>query len=125
MIPLNVMFAIEEIHCAKEVEVGAKCTLAAGGTVLMLNDNGWLIAHRPARLAGAQAPVQVFAIHKKALVEQSDSLDHLAPNEHACAADGVNFDRLIGVDKREVIAPESPAPGEQPTQSRQAIERHG
>jgi hypothetical protein len=39
MIPLNVMLAIEEIHCAKEVHVGAKSALSTCSAMLMVHDD--------------------------------------------------------------------------------------
>src|SRR6476659_6757232 len=117
MIPLNVVFSIEEVHCAKEVHVCAQRALSTGSPVLMLHDNRGLIANGPTRLPRAQAPVEVLTIHKETLVEQSDLLDHLAAYQQARTAHRVDFDRHLGIDERQVVASEARAGGQHSTEA--------
>src|SRR5579872_3145954 len=117
MVSVDVVLPVEQVHCAKEVDVGAQRPLAARRTVLVLDHHRRLITDREARLSGAFTPVKVLTIHKEALVQQPDAVNDAAPHQHARAAYTVYLNRQIGIDKGQVVPSETRAVGAQSAQA--------
>src|SRR6267378_798224 len=92
--------------------------------MLMLYDDTRLIADGPAHLSCAQAPVEVFTVHKEALVEQTNAVDDRASNQHARPADRVDFDGPVRIDVGQVVAAKARAVGKRSAETRDAIEGH-
>src|SRR5690349_20847750 len=124
MVPAGVVLSVEEVHGAEEVVGRAQNALSAGGAVLMPDDGGRLIAHRPARLPGAQAPVQVLAVHEEALVERTDLALRDAPDQQTGAAHRVHLEWAVRVDERQVVATEDTTAWEEPAEATQPKQRH-
>src|SRR5579859_3741323 len=122
VIPAEVVLAIEQIHCAEEVVRRPQGALATRCAMLMLDDDTGLITDGPADLPRTQAPVNVFTIHKEALVEQTHARDDRLPHHQARATNRVDFDGLIRIEKCQVVAAKAWAGREQTTQAGEAIE---
>ena len=64
------------------------------GTLRSVMDNGSPgVPDLPAGAFDAQAPVDLFTIHKEALVKQTYLLNDIAPNDHAGAERMVDSER--------------------------------
>src|ERR1051326_3434354 len=125
MVSLNVMLAIEQVHGAEKVDIRAKWALPTGCAVLVLHDDRRLVANRPTRLARTQAPIQIITIHKEALIQQANPLNDLAAHKHARAAHGIHLDGQVGIDEREVVAPEARAVAEEAAKAGQPMKGNG
>src|SRR5689334_18112357 len=117
MVLPNVVFLIEEVHCAKEVDVGPHRPMTTRSAMLVPHNDRWLVAHAPTSGARSQAEIQILTIHKEPLIEQADLIDNLPSHEQTRAANRVDFDSEIRVDERQVVATESRALWKQPAQS--------
>src|SRR5437899_1501115 len=72
-----------------------------------MRDRHGRVKDLPTRIPEPRAPIEIFAVHPKALVERAHVVDRTAPDKHERSRDCIDFSRLIWIVQKAPVVAES------------------